>query len=148
MPTAPIAQKGGAMFAKKFLKARGIATVEMALVLPVLSILLFEMIDFGFAPYNQGTIATASREGARAGIILSSPRPTATDIQNVVQSIVSNGGIDPATVALTVNGVGGTFGDELTVAVTYNHSFFVLSTLLPGIPDSIPLTARTVMRLE
>lgn len=136
------------MLAKKFLKARGIATVEMALVLPVLSILLFGMIDFGFALYNQGTIATASREGARAGIILSSPRPTATDIQNVVQSIVTNGGIDPAKVAVTVDGVGGTFGDELTVTVTYNHSFFVLSKLLPGIPDPMPLTARTVMRLE
>jgi hypothetical protein len=48
---------------------RGVAIVEFAIVLPLLAILLFGIIEFGFIIYNKAMITNASREGARIGIV-------------------------------------------------------------------------------
>ncbi len=50
----------------EFLDERGVAAMEFALVLPVLSILLLESIQFGFAFFVQNNMTNAAREGARA----------------------------------------------------------------------------------
>jgi len=129
-------------------RQKGIAAVEYALVLPFLSLLLFGIIDFGTALYNREVLTNASREGARAGIILSVPRPSENDVSNVVQAYLTSAGMNPSEVSITVNGAGGVTGNDLSVALTYNYPFLVLSNLLPSIPDSIPITVQTVMKLE
>ncbi|HKK00735.1 MAG TPA: TadE/TadG family type IV pilus assembly protein, partial [Desulfuromonadales bacterium] len=65
---------------------RGASAVEFALVLPLLLVILFGIIEFGFILYDKAMITNASREGARAGIVLYTPgygRLSATGIQNV-----------------------------------------------------------------
>lgn len=51
-------------------KERGTAIVEFALVFPLVLFLLFVIIEFGILIYNQQVITNASREGARAGVML------------------------------------------------------------------------------
>lgn len=50
-------------------KLRGVALMEMAIVLPLLFLLLFGILTFGIALYDQSVITNASREGARKGIV-------------------------------------------------------------------------------
>ena len=47
----------------------GQSLVEMAMVLPVLTLLTFGLVDFGRAYYFQVSITNAAREGARVGIL-------------------------------------------------------------------------------
>lgn len=52
---------------------RGAALVEFALVLPILLILVFGIIDFGFLFNAQVSLTQATREGVRAGAIGTAP---------------------------------------------------------------------------
>jgi Flp pilus assembly protein TadG len=47
----------------------GQSLVEMAMVLPILTLLTFGLVDFGRAYYFQVSITNAAREGARVGIL-------------------------------------------------------------------------------
>lgn len=51
------------------LSRRGQSLVEMAMVLPVLTLLTFGLVDFGRAYYFQVSITNAAREGARVAIL-------------------------------------------------------------------------------
>ena len=60
----------------KFASQKGAAMVEFALILIPLLLITFGIIEFGLLMYNQQVLTNASREGARAGIVSSSPRVT------------------------------------------------------------------------
>lgn len=128
--------------------AGGSATVEFALIFPLFVLLLIGMIEFGLAIWRQEILTNASREGARAGIVSSIPRPTSDDIIAVVQAYLTNSGLDPAATTISVTGTDGLSGESLTVQVQYPNSFLVLPNLLPGLDASITLQAKTVMLLE
>jgi len=51
-------------------RTRGQGLVEFALLVPIFLVLLFTMLDFGFALYANLTVEYASREGARVGAAL------------------------------------------------------------------------------
>ena len=126
----------------------GSATVEMAIILPLLLLLVFGTAEFGIALYRQEVLTNASREGARAGIVLSTPAVTTAQIQSAVTNYLTSAGWNAALATVTATGAGGAFGDDVTVTVTFNTSFSILSALVPGIPATKTLTAQTVMRHE
>jgi Flp pilus assembly protein TadG len=129
----------------------GAAMIEFALVLPILLLLVFGIIEFGFALYNKEVITNASREGARYGIIIGDPRPTTTQIQNVVTTYLSKMplvGWNASKATVGVTGAQGASGSDLTVTVNYQYSFLVLQNLIPGFNKSITLNAQTLMKLE
>ena len=129
----------------------GLAALEFALILPFLAILIMGIMDFGMLMTSRAGMVSASREGARAGILLTDPLPTESDIISIVQGALTDAGWDSAEVAdttVTVIGAGGTFGTDLTVQLNKNHSFFVISKLIPSIPDPYPLSASTTMKHE
>jgi Flp pilus assembly protein TadG len=53
------------------MKQKGAQAVEFALVLPFFILIIFAVLDFGMLVYNKAIITNASREGARAGVVLS-----------------------------------------------------------------------------
>ncbi|MCY1443073.1 TadE-like protein [compost metagenome] len=61
-------------------KQQGLAAIELSLVLPVLFLILFLIMEFSIALYNKAIITNASREAARAGIVLKSPKLTTAQI--------------------------------------------------------------------
>ncbi len=127
---------------------KGSATVEFALALPLLMMIIFGAVEFGLGLHRQQVITDAAREGARAGIIMSTPRPSAGEIESVVNNYLSTAGWDPAEATVTVTGAGGASGSDLTVRVDYPSSFAMLSILAPGVPSTITLHTATVMKLE
>ena len=124
---------------------KGAAAIEFALILPVLILLLFGTVEFSLLLFNQQILTNASREGARYGIV------AGHDSDSIIievdkycaGNLISFG--SAATPTTIVTGAGGTFGNDLTVTVTYNYDFLVLANLGFG---PVILTAKTVMKLE
>ena len=131
------------------LNERGVAAAEFALLLPVLLMILLGTIEFGMIMYSRELITNASREGARAGIIQVSPKPTAGAIQTIATTYLTGTGINPAAVTVTVTGAGGVNPATLTVNTTYRYPWLIpyIPTLL-GLPRPFPLTGRAIMRHE
>ena len=125
----------------------GIATVEFALVLPILLMTLFGIIELGMAWYTKQVLTNASREGARAGIVYSSPAMTAGNIQTIVQNYLNQSGFTQP-VTITVTGAGGASGSPLTVTVTHSYTFNVLPGFVQSIVGPINIQGQTVMRME
>lgn len=126
----------------------GVQAVEFALVLPIMLVLVFGIIDFGVVLYAKEVMANASREGARQGIRFVTPVLTDTDIATATKDALAKGNLDSSKATVNVTGAGGGFGTDLTVNLQYAHDFFVISALIPGIPDQVILQSTTVMSNE
>ena len=131
------------------LNDRGAVAAEFALLLPVILMILFGTIEFGMIMYSRELITNASREGARAGIVQVSPKPTAGTITTISTDYLTGTGINPADVTITVTGVGGANPATLTVTATYRYPWLIpyIPTVL-GLPRPLLLTGQTIMRHE
>ena len=131
------------------LNERGAVAAEFALLLPVFMIILFGTIEFGMIMYSRELITNARREGARAGIIQVSPKPTAGTITTIATTYLTGTGINLADVTIAVTGAGGANPATLTVVAIYQYCWLILyiPTVL-GLPRPLPLTGRTIMRHE
>jgi Flp pilus assembly protein TadG len=129
-------------------REEGAAAVEFALVLPILLMIVFGIIEFGLVLYNQEVITNASREGARYGIIIGSPRPAAGEIQGVVNNYLTNAGLTAGNATVNVAGAQGASGNDLTVSVLYPYDFLVLPNFAASLGSTLNLSATTIMKLE
>jgi len=140
------------MFCKCTIKKQnqqGATAVEFALVLPLLLLLLFGIIEFSLYMFNKQVITNASREGARAGIVVRQVRMSDGDIEAIAlsyceQYLVTFGTKDISTKA----GPAGrclTFGCPLEVIVDFNYEFLFLNTI--GI-SSTNIQSVAKMRME
>ncbi len=66
---------------------RGTATVEMALVVPLLLLLLFSIIEFGFLIKNRAELGQAAREGARLAVVGATPTRITIGVNGSVSTI-------------------------------------------------------------
>jgi Flp pilus assembly protein TadG len=126
---------------------KGATLVEFAIIALVLFTLLFAIIEFGVYLYNQQVITNASREGARAGIVIGKDRVIVEDIKKIVDSyckdhLVTFGAAnDPDTDVIGYNS-DAKFGDNLEVTVNFDYGYL----FLPFMPKK--MEARTVMKYE
>ncbi len=142
-------------------REKGASAVEFALVLPVLMLILFGIIEFGFIFYDKAIVTNASREGARRGIVYRVDPATEAvigvppdEIGNIVSTycasyLVSLGSGPVVLPPPTIAGNCAVPGSSLTVTVNYPYTFLVL----PNFPESslspvITLSGTTVMRCE
>lgn len=151
-------------------REEGAASVEFALCLIPLLLIVAGIVDYGESWYIQSVLATASREGARyatryqtdstgARLIPNNLNPT---IQNyVLNTPAQNGGnggyglltILPsnATPTVTPGGAGlttGTTGAVVSVTVSAQKYWLFLNRLMPGLSNPQVLTSTTTMSCE
>jgi len=126
---------------------KGASLAEFALVAPLFVVLLFGLVEFGLAMYTKEVVNNASREGARLGVIFSTPRKTSAEITTRVQEYLNKTGF-PHTVSVNVSGAGGASGNLLSVRVAYPYNFQVLPNFLSDFLGTINLDANTVMLME
>lgn len=131
---------------------RGIAVVEFALVLPVLLLLVFGIVEFALAMYDKAVITNASREAARAGVVLKNPKMSTAQIQDVALNYCQNylitlNGTAKPTVSVP-SGQGGSFGTPLTVTVSYTYSGLALGAIISPLIGPLQLSATSVMNNE
>jgi Flp pilus assembly protein TadG len=126
-------------------REEGAAAVEFALVLPILLVLVFGIIEFGMILYFQGVVASASREGARHGIVVSKPTDVKEWTENYAQSFLPS----PGGIADVAYGSGAP-GTPLTVTVSYDYTYIVIANLIPGLTSDgmIHLASTTTMYYE
>ena len=79
---------------------RGVATVEAALVLPFVVVLVFGYIEIGWYVNSLQILHDATRQGARAAVLLEN---TNADVQAaVVESLTNSINVDPNAVAVQI----------------------------------------------
>jgi Flp pilus assembly protein TadG len=140
---------------RKYQPRRGIAAVELALIMPLVALLLLGLLEVGRMVQINEIISNAAREGARKA---STGINTYADVQTTVANYLTNAGITNQT-GLTVSvynvtqsNAGPTFDpstavwlDQLQVTVTLPLSNVGLSALhfLSSDPGTL-LTAKAV----
>jgi Flp pilus assembly protein TadG len=127
----------------------GAAAVEFALILPILLLVFFGMIELSLALYDKAILTNASREGARAGIVLSSPKLTDAQIRTVVLNytngaLISLGSTTAPTVTIEQS-TPASFPNPLRVTVSYTYKGLGVGTLLGALGAPIVLTSSTTM---
>jgi Flp pilus assembly protein TadG len=127
----------------------GTAAVEFAILLPLLMLILFGIIEFGFILYNVAVVTNASREGARYGIVMVDPKHSSDEIEGVVNAYIEDRLIR-ATATPRVAGANGPSGGDLTVSVDLTYDFLVLPNFVTGLGEdgSLKVTATSVMKME
>lgn len=120
--------------------SRGQATVEMALVLPLLIWLLVGLVDVARMANAYLIIQHASREAVRLGIT------GASDSAIAQRALVASTTLDTTrlTVAISPAGTRNT-GSDVTVRINYSYQVLALMGI---IGNNVPLTAQLTARVE
>jgi Flp pilus assembly protein TadG len=126
-------------------------------------LLIFGAVEFGTAMYDKAVITNASREGARFGIVATTPRKTNREIQDVVSNYSKRYVInymrtaaDTAVTTITCQAPAPaactpaqrTSGVLMVVTTTYRYQSFLLPKYLTAMAGGFGLDATTVMRME
>jgi Flp pilus assembly protein TadG len=129
----------------------GIAALEFVLMFPFLMMVLFGIIDVSMILSDKAVITNASREAARAGIVLRTTPWTSAQIQavalNYTQNNLVTGGTPTAASAVASYG-SQTSGSPLKVTVTYTYRGLMLGSIASAITGPVTITAVTVMNYE
>ncbi|CAG2151501.1 hypothetical protein LMG19282_03998 [Cupriavidus campinensis] len=130
----------------------GAAAVEFALIFPLLLFIVFGVIEFGTALYDKSVVTNASREAARAGVVLKSPAMTSAQIKQVAlnyctNKLVTYGAAATCTFPLTVSPCAST-GTALTVQVSYTFNGLLLGPLIRPFTGPLTINALTTMLCE
>src|SRR5688572_29502758 len=131
----------------------GNAVLDMALIMPLLIMLTFGAVEYGFALYIKHSLQAAAREGARAAVVSGA---TATEVQAAVDSAMLAAGFQqakytrPPTIS-PANWTSAAAGTTITVTVNTTWGTAgckVLPNYLGGIPTTKVLAGATTMRKE
>jgi Flp pilus assembly protein TadG len=119
---------------------RGQATVEMALVLPLLIWLLVGLVDIARMANAYLIIQHASREAVRLGIT------GAGDTAVAQRAVLASQTLDPTRLTINVSPAGTrNTGSDISVRIQYNYQVLALMGIIGA---DVPLEARLTARVE
>jgi Flp pilus assembly protein TadG len=109
---------------------RGATTVELAMVLPVLFLVVFGAFEFSRLNMLKHLASVAAYEGAREGIIIGA---TAADVETQVNGVLAAGGIIDASVTTTPATItSATTEVQVQVSIPVDGNFWVLPAYASG----------------
>ena len=117
---------------------RGQSTVELALLLPVLALLLAALVEIGLLVGDQGRLWHAAREAVRIAVV----DPDISDIEEAAE----RGGLRPIEVTVEPEPHLRRQGDPLTVTLVHRPARRI--PLVDRLLERTELTARATMRIE
>jgi len=142
---------GACIFSGKARARRGASVLEFVLVIPILLMLGFGIVDYGYFFYVKNTVQGAAQSGARAAI---SGTALQSDVTTTVSNILTAAGLQGSGYTVTTSPVDITTaasGTTVTVTVKINWSslgFHTLSSGYGGISNSKVITGTAAMRKE
>lgn len=120
-------------------RQRGGISVEAAMLLPLLMLLVLACIDFGRLLWTQTVVSSAAAEAARMAVL---PEPTDSAVADVATGRVLKGGIlAPPSVSIGARSP----NQPVSVTVSVGFDFLTLSQLDPGIGSHRTVSATSVM---
>ena len=109
---------------------RGATTVELAMVLPVLFLVVVGAFEFSRLNMLKHLATVAAYEGAREGIIIGA---TAADVETQVNGVLAAGGIIDASVTTTPATItAATTEVQVQVSIPVDGNFWVLPAYASG----------------
>ncbi len=148
---------------QKVRNEKGATVVEFAIIVPLLMLLIFAIIEFGFIFYTKGVVTNAAREGARVGSVFQVNSDgvydpvTKDDISAVVNYYLGNHLPDFSSSPVPVVPIStlcpqdyrlANRDREVTVEVPFTYTFLTLPHLIFGYPLSVDLTSKSIMKCE
>ena len=133
------------------LHIRGASVLEMALVLPILLMLSFGIVDYGYFFYVKNTVQGAAQAGARAAIPSAA---TNSSVTTVVSNMMTAAGLQNSSYTVTLNPTDVSTAAagsavSVTVSVTWsNVGLHALPTAMGGISNSKQIVGTAVMIKE
>jgi len=129
-------------------ESRGQSTVELALVLPLLALVLFACLKVGLAFFNYEQVASAANAGARAAAVNHGGDPTVA-ARAAAQSMSPTGLTDSQISVSYVStasppGAAWSYPGTVTVTVDYPVTFSIFGEF----PQTYDLKASATKRLE
>lgn len=122
---------------------QGQATVEFALVLPLLLVILLGIFEMGNVLGSQMVIDNLAREGARNGAV----GYDSTEIDALIMGRLA--WLDPAAIQIAVSPADSARGKGQPLTVTVNYSVDLITPFMGMfLPDPVPLSASCEMRIE
>lgn len=122
---------------------RGQATVELALVVPVLLLILFGIMEFGRIFSSYLIVTNAAREGARWAAVGADDTAIVEQVENAAA------GLDLSRLTVTITPAAGGRVSGVQATVTVDYAVDLVTPVLSGIaPNPFPLTAQATMRVE
>ena len=116
----------------------GQATLELALLLPALVVILSVLVQVGLIGVDQVRVWHAAREGARVAAV--------TADANEIAAAVRRGGLDAASVDVTPSAAYRQQGAPVTVIVSLRPPW--QTPIVGGFIGPDPIRARSSMRIE
>ena len=120
---------------------RGQATVELALILPVLCLILFAALEFGTAFWHFQQVSAAASEGARRAAVSRTVSTREDDIRTAV--VNASPALDESSIGVSSSSTWNA-GDPVTVTVTYPETIRVMGITF----FSTNLVSRRTARVE
>ncbi|QJB55003.1 TadE/TadG family type IV pilus assembly protein [Pseudodesulfovibrio sp. zrk46] len=121
---------------------RGIAAVEVGLLLPVFMMLLMGIMDFGRMYWTQSVVRGAAYEGVRVAIL---SETTNAQVESTVLEELNIGGITD-TASVSVGAREPSTPVDVTVSVPF--TFIAVDNLIPTLSGVSTISATAVMTHE
>ena len=118
------------------LRRSGVAMVETAIVLPLLFLLTFAMIEYGWLFTKVQQTTNCARQAAR----VAAPRgATDAEVVNTITSLMDNAGLGDSGYTYTMPGdiAGMTLGQVVTIEIVVPYGNITLTGLPLPVPESI-----------
>jgi Flp pilus assembly protein TadG len=117
--------------AKKRIWYRGSATVEAAILFPILLLLTFGIIEYGWLFLNANLITNAARHGARIAIL---PNATSSQVTTSISNLMATANITGYQVTITPSNISSVNVGEVIkveISVPWQQIAIINSPFLP-----------------
>jgi len=115
---------------------RGVVLIETALVFPLLLLLTFGLIEYGWLFLRMESISNAARRGARVAV---TPDATSSDVSSAIAVMMTDGGLGDSGYTVTLSSLDVEPGEIVTVHIVvpnYENISLTDAPLIP-VPDQI-----------
>jgi Flp pilus assembly protein TadG len=127
-------------------KQRGASAIEFAIVLPLLLLVVDGVMEFGMLAFDKVMITHAAREAVRAGVVLSSPKLTSTDIalvaSNYCQHFLLSFGSTQGLQVVANQSSDGASQTPLRVSISFTYTSLLYGGTMAAIQRPIVLTSQ------
>jgi Flp pilus assembly protein TadG len=115
---------------------RGVVLIEAALVFPILLLLTFGLIEYGWLFLRMESLSNAARRGARVAV---TPDATNSDVLSAIDNMMTDSGLGDSGYTVTVSSLDVDPGETVTVRIVvpnYQNIMLIQAPMIP-VPDQI-----------